>query len=75
MKIETLFSNEKQLASDARGTAEILADDKMFDDISEEFEFKSGAQAGFREGIKYAIDIINNHLAANPVGSCTDKDV
>ena len=47
----------------------------MFDDISEEVEFKSGAQAGFREGIKYAIDIINNHLAANPVGSCTDKDV
>ena len=72
MNIENLFSNEEQLARDARGTAEILADDKMFDDISEEFEFKSGAQAGFREGIKYAIAIIDNHLGAR---SCTDKDV
>lgn len=63
MNIENLFKNEKQIDRDARGTAEILADDKMFDDISEEFEFKMGAQAGFREGIKYAIDIINNHLA------------
>lgn len=67
MKIETLFSNEKQLARDARGTAEFLAGDKMFDDISEEFEFKAGAQAGFREGIKYAIAIIDNHLATNMV--------
>lgn len=67
MNIENLFSNEEQLARDARGTAEILADDKMFDDISEEFEFKSGAQAGFREGIKYAIAIIDNHLATNMV--------
>ena len=71
MNIENLFKNEKQIARDARGTAEFLADDKMFDDISEEFEFKAGAQAGFREGIKYAIDIINNHLAE----SCTKKDV
>lgn len=30
MKIENLFSNEEQLARDARGTAEFLADDKMF---------------------------------------------
>lgn len=72
MKIEELFSNEEQLARDARGTAELLADDKMFDDICEEFEFKSGAQAGFREGIKYAIAIIDNRRAAR---SCTDKDV
>lgn len=71
MKIETLFSNEKQLARDARGTAERLADGKIFDDASEEFEFKAGAQAGFREGIKYAIDIINNHL----VESYDNKDV
>lgn len=71
MKIENLFSNEKQLVRDARGTAEFLANDKMFDDISEEFEFKAGAQAGFLEGIKYAIAIIDNHL----VESCTDKDV
>ena len=70
MKIENMFSNEKQIDRDARGTAEFLAGDKMFDDISEEFEFKAGAQAGFREGIKYAIDIINNHLAE----SCADKD-
>ena len=70
MNIENLFSNEEQLARDARGTAEILADDKMFDDISEEVEFKSGARAGFREGIKYAIAIIDNHLA----GSCANKD-
>ena len=62
MKIENLFSNEDQINRDARGTAEFLADDKMFDDISEECLFKMGAQAGFREGIKYAIDIINNHL-------------
>ena len=75
MNIENLFKNEKQIDRDARGTAEFLANDKMFDDISEEFEFKTGAQAGFREGIKYAIDIINNHLAAKLVGSCTDKDV
>ena len=75
MNIENLFKNEKQIDRDARGTADLLADDKMFDDISEEFEFKSGAQAGFREGIKYAIDIINNHLATNMAGSCTDKDV
>ena len=34
MKIETLFSNEKQLARDARGTAERLADGKIFDDAS-----------------------------------------
>lgn len=74
MNIENLFKNEEQLARDARGTAEFLADDKMFDDISEEFEFKAGAQAGFREGIKYAIDIINNHLATHMVGSCTDQD-
>ena len=67
MKIENMFSNEKQIDRDARGTAEFLAGDKMFDDISEEFEFKAGAQAGFREGIKYAIDIINNHLATNMV--------
>ena len=67
MNIENLFSNEEQLARDARGTAEILADDKMFDDISEEFAFKTGAQAGFREGIKYAIAIIDNHLATNMV--------
>ena len=73
--MKTLFSNEKQLARDARGTDERLADGKIFDDASEEFEFKTGAQAGFREGIKYAIAIIDNHLAANPVGSCTDKDV
>lgn len=65
MKIEELFSNEKQIGRDARGTAEFLADDKMFDDISEEFEFKAGAQAGFREGIKYAIAIIENHMASN----------
>lgn len=70
MNIENLFSNEEQLARDARGTAEFLADDKMFDDISEEVEFKTGEQAGFREGIKYAIDIINNHLAE----SCANKD-
>lgn len=70
MKIETLFSNETQIDRDAMGTAEFLADDKMFDDISEEFEFKAGAQAGFREGIKYAIAIIDNHLA----GSCANKD-
>lgn len=44
----------------------------MFDDISKEFEFKAGAQAGFREGIKYAIAIIDNHMAAR---SCTYKDV
>ena len=62
MKIENLFSNEEQIGRDARGTAEFLADSKIFDDISEELEFKAGAQAGFREGIKYAIDIINNHL-------------
>ena len=67
MKIETLFSNEKQLARDVRGTAERLADGKIFDDASEEFEFKAGAQAGFREGIKYAIAIIDNHLATNMV--------
>ena len=67
MKIETLFSNEKQLARDARGTAERLADGKIFDDISEEIKFKAGARAGFREGIKYAINIINNHLATNMV--------
>lgn len=71
MKIENMFSNEKQIDRDARGTAEFLAGDKMFDDISEEFEFKTGAQAGFREGIKYAIAIIDNHLAE----SCADKDV
>lgn len=71
MKIENLFSNEKQIDRDARGTAELLADGKIFDDASEEFEFKAGAQAGFREGIKYAIAIIDNHLAE----SCTDKDV
>lgn len=65
MNIENLFSNEDQLARDARGTAEILADDKMFDDISEEVEFKSGAQACFREGIKYAIAIIDNHRATH----------
>ena len=52
------------------GTAELLADGKIFDDICEEVEFKSGAQAGFREGIKYAIAIIDNHLA----GSCANKD-
>lgn len=75
MNIENLFKNEKQIDRDARGTAEFLADDKMFDDISEEFEFKAGAQAGFREGIKYAIAIIDNHLATHMVGSCTDKDV
>lgn len=63
MKIENLFSNEDQIARDARGTAEFLADGKMFDDIFEEVEFKAGAQAGFREGIKYAIDIINNYLS------------
>lgn len=73
MNIENLFKNEKQIDRDARGTAEILADDKMFDDISEEFEFKMGAQAGFREGIKYAIDIINNHLAESE--HFTKKDV
>ena len=67
MKIETLSSNEKQLARDAGGTAERLADGKIFDDASEEFEFKTGAQAGFREGIKYAIVIIDNHLATNMV--------
>lgn len=67
MKIETLFTNEKQLARDAMGTAERLADGKIFDDASEEFEFKTGAQAGFREGIKYAIAIIDNHLATNMV--------
>lgn len=71
MNIENLFSNEKQIDRDARGTAEFLANDKMFDDISEEFEFKTGAQAGFLEGIKYAIAIIDSHL----VESCTDKDV
>lgn len=70
MKIENLFSNEKQIDRDARGTAERLADGKIFDDASEEFEFKTGAQAGFREGIKYAIAIIDNHLA----GSCANKD-
>jgi hypothetical protein len=75
MNIEGFFSNEEQLARDARGVAEYLADGKMFDDISEEFEFKTGAQAGFREGIKYAIDIINNHMASRMLGSCTDKDV
>lgn len=75
MKIEDLFSNEEQLTRDARGTAEFLADGKMFDDISEEFEFKAGAQAGFREGIKYAIAIIDNHLATHMLGSCTDEDV
>lgn len=74
MKIENMFSNEKQIDRDARGTAEFLAADKMFDDISEEFEFKAGAQAGFREGIKYAIAIIDNHLATHMVGSCTDQD-
>ena len=73
MNIENLFKNEKQIDRDARGTADILADDKMFDDISEEFEFKMGAQAGFREGIKYAIDIINNHLAESE--HFTKKDV
>lgn len=62
MNIENLFKNEDQIGRDARGTAEFLADGKMFDDISEEFEFKTGAVAGFREGIKYAIDIINNYL-------------
>lgn len=67
MKIENMFSNEKQIDRDARGTTEFLAGDKMFDDISEEFEFKAGAQAGFREGIKYAIAIIDNHLATNMV--------
>ena len=73
MNIENLFKNEKQIDRDARGTADLLADDKMFDDISEEFEFKMGAQAGFREGIKYAIDIINNHLAESE--HFTKKDV
>lgn len=67
MKIENMFSNEKQIYRDARGTAERLADGKIFDDASEEFEFKTGAQAGFREGIKYAIAIIDNHLATNMV--------
>lgn len=75
MNIKNLFNNEEQINRDARGTAEFLANDKMFDDISEECEYKMGAQAGFREGITYAIDIINNHLAAHMVGSCTDKDV
>lgn len=75
MNIENLFSNEEQLARDSRGTAEFLADDKIFDDISEEFEFKAGAQEGFREGIKYAIAIIENHLATHMLGSCTDKEV
>ena len=42
MNIEGFFSNEEQLARDARGVAEYLADGKMFDDISEEFEFKTG---------------------------------
>lgn len=70
MNIENLFSNEKQIDRDAMGTAEFLADDKMFDDISEEFEFKAGAQAGFREGINYTTAIIDYHLAE----SCTDKD-
>ena len=70
MKIENLFSNEKQIDRDARGTAEFLADDKMFDDISEEIKFKAGAQAGFREGIKYAIAIIDNHMEE----SCANKD-
>lgn len=74
MKIENMFSNEKQIDRDARGTAEFLAADKMFDDISEEHEFKAGAQAGFREGITYAIAIIDNHLATHMVGSCTDQD-
>jgi len=74
MNIENLFKNEEQLARDVRGTAEFLAADKMFDDISEEHEFKAGAQAGFREGIKYAIAIIDNHLATHMVGSCTDQD-
>ena len=67
MNIENLFSNEKQIDRDAMGTAELLADGKIFDDASEEFEFKAGAQAGFREGIKYAIAIIDNHLATNMV--------
>lgn len=75
MNIKNLFNNEEQINRDAMGTAEFLADDKMFDDISEECSYKLGAQAGFREGIKYAIDIINNHLAVNMAGSCTDKDV
>ena len=70
MKIENLFSNETQIDRDARGTAELLADGKIFDDVSEEVEFKSGAQAGFREGINYATAIIDNHLAE----ICTDKD-
>jgi hypothetical protein len=75
MNIENLFKNEEQIARDARGTAEFLANDKMFDDISEEVEFKSGAEEGFREGIKYAIAIIDNHMASHMIGSCTDKDV
>ena len=70
MNIENLFSNEKQIDRDARGTAERLADGKIFDDASEEFEFKTGAHAGFREGINYTTAIIDNHLAE----SCTDKD-
>jgi hypothetical protein len=75
MNLENLFMNEKQIDQDARGTAEFLADDKIFDDICEEFEFKAGAEAGFHEGIKYAIDIIDNHMASHMIGSCTDKDV
>ncbi len=75
MNIENLFNNEEQIDRDARGTAEFLADDKMFDDISEECSYKMGAQAGFREGIKYAIAIIDKHMAVHMVGSCTDKDV
>lgn len=71
MNIENLFTNKEQIDRDARGTAEFLANDKTFDDISEEFEFKAGAQAGFREGIDYAIAIINNHMAAR---CCADKD-
>ena len=75
MNIENLFKNEEQIARDARGTAEFLANDKMFDDICEEVEFKAGAEEGFREGIKYAIAIIDNHMASHMIGSCTDKDV
>jgi hypothetical protein len=47
MNIENLFKNEEQLARDARGTAEFLAADKMFDDISEEHEFKAGCTGRF----------------------------
>lgn len=59
---ESPFGDHKKIKRELnRATADAVSRNQPFDDITDEWAFKHGFHEGFNAGMKYAIQLLNEH--------------